>query len=224
LTERQQTIWKWAGRIMILLAGLGGIIAAADYMPAMVKNYAALAVALLGFAARWAEQQLPPVKGPKGPPVAILLILAGCLIAMGMAGCPKPYDAAWRTVDAVQKTRDLTAQQLASAANAKHTECKKAHGAKTPGFADCVKKHRDALDHWRKIARPATNSAIQVTATSLQIAERVEANKPKIDWISLLKPAACALFRVARSWGHYWPDKGKTVLNMMSLLEGVTCE
>lgn len=150
--------------------------------------------------------------------IRILLILA-LLLAVG---CKGPYDVAWRTLDSVQKARDLTAQQLAAAARAKHQECLTNHKAKTREFAACISKHREALDHWRQIARPATNSAIQVTATALQIAEKSKADK--LDWIVLLKPAVCALMRVARAWGHYYPDQGKAILGALQALEGVTCD
>ncbi len=167
------------------------------------------------------------LKGGLGNPikkVSTTAVLLGALGLMASAGCKGPYDAAWRTLDSVQKARDLTAQQLAAAARAKHQECLKAHGAKTAEFASCIKKHRESLDYWRQIARPATNSAIQVTATALQIAEQAGDGEKKLDWITLLKPAACALMRVAKTWGHFYPDEGKAVLGALQSLEGVTCE
>jgi hypothetical protein len=143
------------------------------------------------------------------------------LLLFVLAGCKGPYDAAWRTTDAVLKARNLTAQQLAQAAQKKHVECKAKHGVKTAGFANCIDNHRKALKHWQDIARPAINSACQITAASLTIAERA---KSKIDWMVLLKPAMCAFLRVFRFWGHYLPVDGKAILRLMPLLEGVTCE
>jgi hypothetical protein len=149
------------------------------------------------------------------------LALAFALMALSLS-CRGPYDAAWRTLDGVQRARDLTAQQLAAAAMEKHLECKKLHGVKNEKFAACIKKHRESLEYWQRVARPAANSAIQVTATALQIAER--AKKDDLKWLPLLRPAVCALMRIARAWGHYYPDSGKAVLGALQTVEGVTCD
>ncbi|MEE9367170.1 MAG: hypothetical protein V3W44_10815 [Dehalococcoidales bacterium] len=132
------------------------------------------------------------------------------ILAFTAPGC-NPYSAAWRTMDGLIKARNLTAQQLANVARIKHQDCKRQHGVKTAGFAECIHSTRGMLDAWQKQARPAINSALQITATSIQIAEQVKAEK-KVDWLKLLKPAACALFRIAKSWGHYLPDKGQSAL------------
>ena len=142
--------------------------------------------------------------------VAMIAIAGAIAILLYVGGC-NPYSAAWRTMDGVIKARDLTAQQLAGVAKAKNLECVAAHGTKTPAYATCIKPTRDILEHWQKQARPAINSALQITAASVQIAERVKSDE-KIDWLAILKPAACALFAVVKSWGHYLPDKGKTAL------------
>ena len=70
--------------------------------------------------------------------------------------------------------------------------------------------------------RPGVNSAVQITATALTIAEKAKAD-PKLDWIALLKPAVCSLMRVAKAWGHYYADKGAAILGALSSLEGVIC-
>jgi|GEM_PF-6301820 len=220
MTEKQLSIWKWTGRVLVLLAGLLGIVAAADYMPTMVKQYSALAVALLGFAARWVEQQLPAVKGPKVPPAMILLIMAGCLMAS--AGCKGPYDAAWRTLDSVQKAQALTAKQLASTVKAKHAACLKAHGTKTPEYATCIKKHRDALRTWRKIVRPVVNDSVAITVAAIQVAER--AKDDNVNWIVLLRPAVCGLARAVKQWAQWFGDQGAAVLGAIKMIEGATCE
>lgn len=150
--------------------------------------------------------------------VAAALILSGTL----MIGCKGPYDAAWRTLDAVQKAQSLTAQQLAQAAEVKRKECIKAHGAKTSGYAKCIDIHRKALKSWQDAARPSINTAVQVTATAVQIAEKVDADK-KVDWIQLLAPAVCSLGRALKSFGHLFSDGAKTVLGLLAPLEGVTC-
>ena len=154
--------------------------------------------------------------------ITMLAMVAAVMILAWIPGCKGPYDAAWRTLDSIQKAKALTAQQLAQAARLKHADCKKLHGVKNAAFANCIADHRKALKTWQDDARPAINSAVQITATALQIAEQVKAEK-KVDWMTLLKPAVCALMRVARAWGHYFPDKGKTVLGALQGLEGVLC-
>ena len=153
----------------------------------------------------------------------IIGMCALCLaevILICTAGC-NPYAVAWRTMDGVLKARDLTAQQLAGIGKAKNLECVSQHGVKTPEYAACVKTTRAILEHWQKEARPAINSALQITAASVQIAERVKDSK--IDWLAILRPAACALFNVVKSWGHYLPDKGKAALLVITPFGELLC-
>lgn len=152
----------------------------------------------------------------------LLAIVVSVMILAWVPGCKGPYDVAWRTLDGVQKARDLTAQQLAAVAETKRKDCLKQHGAKTEAYATCIEAHREALNQWRKNVRPAINTGVQITATALQIAEKVKAD-PKVDWLTLLKPSACALLRAVKSWGHYFADKGATILGALGSFEGVIC-
>lgn len=146
------------------------------------------------------------------------------LLALALTGCKAgPYAVAWRTLDGVQRARNLTAQQLAASAAAKHRACVKAHTTKTPAFAACIDKHRMALDYWRQIARPSINAAVQVTATAVQIAERAR-DDPGIAWTALVKPAVCALSRSLRMFGHLLSDGASAVLRLLPVVEGVTCD
>ncbi len=154
--------------------------------------------------------------------VAGAFVVAAMITATFAPGCKGPYYAAWRTLDGIQKARDLTAQQLAAVSETKRKDCVKQHGAKTEGYATCIKAHREALKQWRKNVRPAVNTAVQITATALQIAEKVKAD-PKVDWLTLLRPSACALLRAVKSWGHYFADKGATILGALGSFEGVLC-
>ncbi len=153
--------------------------------------------------------------------VAMVSIAGAIAILLYLGGC-NPYAAAWRTMDGVIKARDLTAQQLAAVAKVKHQDCVKEHGAKTQGFADCINGTRKMLGTWQKQVRPAINSSLQITAASVQIAERVK--DKKMDWIGLLRPAACGLFRAVKSWGHYLPDKGQTVLKSIGTFGELICK
>jgi len=218
--KRYQRLSQFAGLAMLLF----GAVAAFDWLGAIVvfgtvsvtQIFTGLGV-LTGVLSRWASQQLPSAKPPSIPvgPVAILLLALGLMVSAGCKG------AGWRALDATQNARDLTAKQLASAVATKHAECKKAHGVKTEAFAACIKKHRAALDSWIKIARPVINDSIAITAAALQIADKVG---KKANWIDLLKPAACAISRSVKAFGHYFADKAAGVLSALSLIDGVTCE
>jgi hypothetical protein len=155
--------------------------------------------------------------------ITMLALVVAAMILAWIPGCKGPYDAAWRTLDGIQKARDLTAQQLAAVSEAKRKDCVKQHGAKTEGYATCIKAHREALKQWRKNVRPSVNTAVQITATALQIAEKVKPDK-KVDWLTLLRPSACALLRAVKSWGHYFADKGASILGALGSFEGVICE
>lgn len=220
MTEKQITYWTWTARVLALLGLFAGVLAAAQTLPVEVQHWAALAVALLGVGNGWINGFLPARK-PKVPGVAIFLLAVALMLS---AGCKAgPYAVAWRTLDGIQRARDLTAQQLAQSAQAKHRNCLKAHTAKTRAFAACVEKHRMALDYWRQIARPSINAAVQVTATAVQIAERAR-DDPGIAWTALVKPALCALSRSLRMFGHLLSDGAAAVLRLLPVVEGMVCD
>lgn len=150
-------------------------------------------------------------------------ILILVMAVVWLVGCPNAYTAAWQTLDGIQKAKALTAKQLARVATVKHGDCLKVHGAKTPAYAECMKSTREMLKQWRTNVRPAVNSAVGITATAVNIAERAKKD-PKLNWLQLVKPAVCALIRAAKTWGHYYGDKGKTVLAILTGLQGVTCQ
>lgn len=153
---------------------------------------------------------------------AVLAIVGACCIWASVAGCKGPYDAAWRSLDGIQKARDLTAQQLANAADKQHKACLAKHKSRTAEFSACVRKHRLALARWQTIVRPAINSSIQITATAIDIAERVK-GEVKISWLELIKPAACGLLGAAKAWGHWFADKGAALLAALTFAEGMVC-
>jgi hypothetical protein len=212
-----KTINGWITLLVgIALAVMPAYMATVGKAPPL---WAVLLNAGLGYLALYLRGGVPKPKLPPGTAAGVIALLAIGL----MASACSPYSAAWRTLDGVQQARNLTAQQLARVARVKHADCLKAHTRKTPEFGDCMRAHDQALKHWRTIARPAINSAIQITATSLHIAERLRPDKQP-DWLALLKPAACALMRVAKAWGHWYPDKGAAILGALTMVEAVTCE
>ncbi len=218
MTDARINQWRWTARVLALLGLLAGVMAAASKLPAMVQDYAALAVSLLGVGHYWIIGFLPVA--PKRAPVlpVLLLLLAGGLM---WSAC-NPYSIAWRTLDGVQQARALTAQQLASTGHRRHEVCLATHGPNTDGYRVCIEPTAKMLRHWQREARPAIIAAVQITASSLQIAERVKADK-KVKWLELLKPALCALSRVVKLYSHYLPDEGASIVGVLGMVEGVTC-
>lgn len=62
MSLRAYTILRWASRLLVLLVGIATVVATAAWLGPEVGRWATLAVAVLGFAARWCEQQLPSVR------------------------------------------------------------------------------------------------------------------------------------------------------------------
>ncbi len=123
---------------------------------------------------------------------------------------------------AVVKARDLTAEQLAAAARVKHADCLKQHGAKTEGYAACIKPIRDALKRWRSYARPAINNGLRSTSTTVIILERSKSTDG-LKLLDGLKQGVCAALDMAKRWGHLYPDQGKGVLGALKTVEGFAC-
>ncbi len=157
------------------------------------------------------------VSAPKVVKGSVVALLLAFLLT---AGC-NPYSAAWRTLDGVQRARAMTAQQLAMAGTARHKDCVDEHGSGTDGYRVCIEPTAKMLRHWQHEARPAIIAAVQVTASSLQIAERVGGKD--MSWIKLLTPGLCALARVVKLYSHYLPDKGVSINGVLGMVEGVTC-
>jgi len=137
-------------------------------------------------------------------------ILASPLVAL-LCAC-SPYSAAWRTMDAVVQGRDATEVGLAEYGKAELKRC-----ADVEDKAACLAKASEAITHWRNIARPAINSALRLTVAAVEIAER--AGNKDLGWLDLLRPAVCALVRVARSWSHYYQAAWDQVAGPLAAVE-----
>jgi len=152
--------------------------------------------------------------------VATLALCA--VLGAGFAACAGPYAAAWRTTEAVRQVGNQVDHSLGVVAQKKHIECVNAHGRQTEGYAKCIDKHRRALDTWRRVARPAVNSALAATVGAIQLAERVKSDKP-VDWADLLRPAVCAIARAVEQWGHLMGSDKDRIKSLLRGLKGVTC-
>ena len=145
-------------------------------------------------------------------------------VALGvtLAACAGPYATAWRTTEAVRQVGNQVDNSLGIIAQKKHLECVNAHGRQTAGYASCIDKHRRAVDTWRRIARPAVNSALAATVGAIQLAERVKPDKP-VDWAAVLQPAVCAISRAIEQWGHLMGNDKDRITSLLRGLKGVTC-
>ena len=152
----------------------------------------------------------------------VLCVALGLALGAGLAACAGPYAAAWRTTEAVRQVGNQVDYSLGVVAQTKHLECVNAHGKQTAAYAACIDKHRRALDAWRRIARPAVNSALAATVAGIQLAERVKADKP-LDWEALLRPAVCAIARVVEQWSYLMGSDKDRIMGLLRGLKGVTC-
>jgi hypothetical protein len=226
--------WTWVARVLTLLGVLAGIMGAAQQLPAAVRDYAALAVSMLGAGAAWIYSFLPAGKmppAPKLPPAATAVFIVGLLAvvaAMALPACKaSSMRIATQTVRHVQQARELTGKQLAAAMRAAHARCLLKHGAKTTEFKACVKPVLDAQDKWRKYARPVVDTSADSAKTALKTKALVDACKKAKDChkrvLAFLRSGYCALSRGLKSFGHFLSDKGSAVLGALTVFEGVIC-
>lgn len=147
--------------------------------------------------------------------------LLAALFAYIAAAC-SPYAAAWRTTAAVRSAGTFTANALATAALAKHDECTKLAAGDKAKYRACAGEHYRAAKAFRTYAVPAINTAVTVAVTSILLAER--AKKKGLDWLAILKPAACALAKAVQEFRHLLPaDTRRQLDTYLALIKGVTC-
>ena len=144
------------------------------------------------------------------------------LVAIPANGCAGPFAAAWRTTEAVRQAGNHVDRALGAAATRKHAECVEVHGPKTEAYAVCIAKHWKALKVWRERTRPAVNSALIATVSALQLAERAKSDE-EVDWLATIGPAACAITKVVRQWGHLMGDERDRIMRAIGAIQGVTC-
>lgn len=229
MTDKQQSRWRWAGRILIFMAGVAGILAAANQVPTAIKEWAALAVALLGFAARWCEQQLPAARGPAAPAapaagsgagVAALLLLV-FLLAIAVAACASPYAAAKRSTWSLMKATQTAGHGLATLARDADAKCSQQHPGGSEAYRTCTALWLKRLDAWRDYGRPAARSSVAGLYGAVRVSEVAKARPPDI--AAGFKAGGCALLRGVREWGHMLPDRGAGVLKLLAGLDPAVC-
>lgn len=233
MTDTQIKRWTWASSILILLAGLAGVLAAADYIPAGVRQFAALGVALLGVASRWCEQQLPPRKeiaakppasGAAGP-IAILAIVA----ALAMPACPNALATAYRTHAVLVTARDGAGETLAATQRAAMVKCEAEHKPPAENWrlamVDCYKRVRAPVAAWVQHVRPAITAALAAFWLALE-ASYVAGDKA-LDKAGKAAAGACAALKAAEVGLTQYRDKlgsiGETVLAAVAAGKVLVC-
>ncbi len=152
-----------------------------------------------------------------GAATAILV----CLFLSGSsAGCGG-LAAGYRTLVIVKKAGDETGKALAGTCKDKRLKCFKAHEKDIAKLRECLRPCKDALTHWTKHARPAINSALTATFAGLETAYAKK--DKKADWLTLIKPAACALIKISKQWQPLMGDKIKKIVSAIIALEGMVC-
>jgi hypothetical protein len=112
----------------------------------------------------------------------------------------------------VKPYRDCAAACPASEAERKAclAVCTQRFGAATQPYRDCLGQYPGALDRWIKVVRPTVNSALTLTVTALQLAER--SRDKTLPWLEYLKPALCAVCTTATQWEQMLPGNVKTMV------------
>lgn len=205
----------------LLISALSGITAAAEWIGEATR-YFALAAALFGGIATWADTHLPESKLLSASTKTAGKAALTLFVVVSLAACSQPYKAAWNTTYQVRQTGQLAEKVISLTATEKHKECLKKYGAKTVGYAECIKPYHEGLMYWRQIVRPTLNAALIATVTSIQLAEK---NKDKkFDWMTALKPGACALIAMARQYEHMLKGKDKQILQYLELADTFVCK
>jgi hypothetical protein len=165
-------VWTWIARVVTLLGVLAGILAAAKQLPVEARDYAALAVSLLGAFGAWIYSFLPAKKA-KVPPVAVLMV-AGALIAL--AGCKvPPLATAYRSHALLVTARDGAGESLAKVQRAKMIKCEAdympPHTPETRGkLINCLRAVRAPISAWTTHIRPAITAASSALWLALEVA------------------------------------------------------
>jgi hypothetical protein len=136
--------------------------------------------------------------------------LAGlALIMLALTGCPGATATATKAIAATMHAAQTADKGLAAEAT-----------AELAGGADKAPVCK-RLVAFRDYAHPAARSAVGAAFAAVRIAD--EAGKKPPDYMSILKPGACALVIALREWGHLLPDKGAQVLGLLNAFSVAAC-
>lgn len=101
--------------------------------------------------------------------------------------------------------------------------CRKGHAVELAQYEACLQPNYSANEHWIQYARPAINSALTITVSSIQLAENTK--DKKLPWLEYLKPALCILVDVFNQWKAVLPDSVKHYSTLVTgALSGTVCK
>jgi len=151
-----------------------------------------------------------------------LLTVAALAMCWALSAC----GIMWRVTASVREAGGLIDKGLSAPHKVKREECKKRHGAKTQGFKKCLEESRIhiAFVQWRKYGMPAIDTALVTTVTTLTLYDK--AAGAKLSWelfVKLIKPMACGVARAAEAWKDLLKEKAQMILNVVSMIKGVSC-
>ena len=232
MTPQTISRFKWASRILMLVSGALAIVAASDSVPSAVAQYTSLAVAVLAFAARWAEQQIPARKEGAAPPAAMLLVLA----MLPAAGCPSlapGYSALGLARAAGDQAGILIATTCRSkrdSAQLVYTRCSGACRASTDEsgcMASCAKVRHEAMDGchealkvWVLYTKPGLNAGLASAFAALDAARASRDHKP---WLEIVRPAICGVMSAVLALKDVLGSKAQKLVAPLQGLKGIVC-
>lgn len=176
MTEEKISKLLWIARAILTLMGILGVLAAAKQLPAEARDYAALAVAILGVIYGRVHSWLPGSK-PTGPPLPLLVLtLSVCLMVAGLASCKVPPIAtAYRSHALLVTARDGAGEALAKVQRARMIKCEALymppHTSETKvELIQCLRTVREPVSAWTAHIRPAITAAASALWLALEIA------------------------------------------------------
>jgi hypothetical protein len=172
MSPKQIIFWTWVKRVLMLLAGIGGVLSAAEQLPDWLQKYAALAVAILGVCSSWVAGLLPAVKS-KVLPTAILGLLL-VLLALQPACKTPPLATLYRTHALLVSGRDAGGKMLHTTQSIAVKKCRDTHKAPVPEWRAkliaCLEKAVAPLRPWVKHIKPALTAAADALWLALEAA------------------------------------------------------
>lgn len=142
---------------------------------------------------------------------AVAVLIALVAVALGACKIAVPV----KLTAAVMYSTQTMGKGFAVTGWQEHRACLVKHGAKTQGYATCVKGLRSRLEKWQKFGRASSRSSVAASYGAIRIAQE---KKKGADVLPLLKIGGCALTRMAKEFQDSLPDKGAAVMAKLAAL------
>lgn len=148
--------------------------------------------------------------------------ICGLVAMFVLAGCSgNPLAHGYRSVVVVAQARDSMSKAAAAYCKPLHEACVKKHGIETDGYKQCIERCEKMLGAWKLIALPAINSSLHATMGALETAYKTK--QKKANWLEKIKPAVCALFKLAKEWKQYLGVEMEKILITLDFAEKIVC-